>query len=192
MLSPFAPLYLWLKYPLAGDTVSNNMGIPIVVGMGHDRDIMIDLRDLQTRVIVLHALANAGHSRPWALGSIWSPLTDEQAGRVCAEIVRAVGENPSKPVGVVPVCVLGKWPADELTAQVRPLMFGDPPPSQNLDGVAAFHNTMPANHSGLVLYRITAAMERQGGYPKTRAEQRQCADAAARVLGCIMIEDVTP
>lgn len=182
MLSPFAPLYPWLKYPLAGDTVSNNMGIPIVVGMGHDRDIMIDLRDSQTRVIVLRALADAGHARPWALGSIWSPLTDEQAGRVTAEIVRAVGADPSKPAGVVPSCVLGAWRQGG-TIHRRHIHTGD------------VFRCATVNYAGWYLKGILRGTSPNGCHAEgseTGEPGRLAADTAARALGCIMIEDITP
>ena len=106
LLSPFAPLHPWLY-----DALNAMAPVHVVYGpLTDDAPVeVIDLRDLQTRAVVLSALAAAGYSLPWALGGIWSPLSNEQAGRVVAEVLRRVGEDPGKPAGVVPICVMGKW-----------------------------------------------------------------------------------
>ena len=68
-----------------------------------------DCRHFATCAMVLDALAAHGHPLPWALGGIWSALTDEQAGRVTAEAVRAVGADPKRPAGVVPIGLHKPW-----------------------------------------------------------------------------------
>lgn len=74
-------------------------------------DYRADLTHFPTRGHVLEALAREGHRYPWALGSIWSVLTDEQAGRLTAEIVRRVGPDPKAAGGGYPVVpgVLSEW-----------------------------------------------------------------------------------
>lgn len=72
-------------------------------------DYRADCRHFATRAMMLDALAAHGHRLPWALGGIWSALTDEQAARVTAEAVRAVGADPKCPAGIIPIGVLKPW-----------------------------------------------------------------------------------
>jgi hypothetical protein len=69
----------------------------------------LDLRHFPTRAVILAALAEKGHRFPWALGGIWSSLTDEQAGRLTAELIRRIGPDPLKPAATLPRCVLSRW-----------------------------------------------------------------------------------
>ena len=93
MISPFAPLYPWLIAACNGYAWTSNESYPDAVEP--TPETLIDLRHGPTRYAVLRALAAAGHSRPWALGAPWSSLTDEQAGRVTAAILRAIGADPT-------------------------------------------------------------------------------------------------
>ena len=93
MISPFAPLYPWLIAACNGYAWTSNESYPDAVEP--TPETLIDLRHGPTRYAVLRALADAGHSRPWALGAPWSSLTDEQAGRATAAILRAIGADPT-------------------------------------------------------------------------------------------------
>lgn len=136
LLSPFAPVHNWLCRALRigwdGSRLQTR-GLAIHFREPPQRE-ELDLRDFITRAVTLRALAEAGHPRPWALGSCWSSLTDEQAGRVVAETIRRVGEDPGKPCGVVPIGVLGPrevhtgaglYPG--VARYGRPILVGKPP-----------------------------------------------------------------
>lgn len=114
LLSPFAPVHNWLCRALRigwdGSRLQSR-GFAVHFREPPERE-ELDLRDFITRAATLRALTEAGHPRPWALGSCWSSLNDEQAGRVTAEVVRQVGEDPRRPVGVLPACLLGPWRPD--------------------------------------------------------------------------------
>lgn len=179
--SPFAPLEAWLTTALGHQIVRSSLKLPRIVSSIYPTPYDIDLRDLQTRAAVLRALHDVGISRPWALGAPWSPLTDEQAGRATAAILRAVGADPSKPAGVVPVCVLGEWRTKLDRGHWRDSIAGP--------HVHAFYST-----GWHVAIRASA-----GGPPAAfregfdrGPEAREPCEAAARALGCIMIEDITP
>lgn len=201
ILSPFAPLLPWLLSAVMFDTpmcirpngrarlVSiqrSRADGPTQYRFAEHRPTWtnetpdLDLRHGPTRYAILRALADAGHSRPWALGAPWSLLTDEQAGRATAEIVRAVGEDPRKPARVVPVCVLGAW--KPCYARVFSQSTG----------------RMEDERPHLVGARIPHGIGERGWLagaqdgPETGEPGRIAADNAARALGCLMIEDLTP
>lgn len=147
----------------------------------------IDLRHGPTRYAVLRALADVGHSRPWALGAPWSPLADEQAGRATAAILRAVGEDSSKLAGVVPVCVLSPWLLDQHGQSIRePLGTG-------LWSFVNDHGWYISEYRNGRHHRdITGSHEPEATPDNTGEPGRLAADNAARSLGCLMIEDLTP
>lgn len=183
MIEPLAPLYPWLRDALGHQVVRWSAGLPRFASSHYPTPYEIDLRDLQTRAAVLRALADAGHSRPWALGVPWSPLTDEQAGRAAAAILRAIGEDPSKPVGVVPVCVAGRWEASITFDQwFRYRVSG-----------GRGHCAMVHVHSDgwRVDVNIGPDPLRARG-PEIGDAGRRAADNAARSMGCLMIEELTP
>lgn len=116
LLSPFAPAPAWLFNDLIlwilrfNSNDGNNRRVrTLTLKMTDIDEWSLDCCDSATRFAVLTSLAKHGHALPWALGGIWSPLTDEQAGRVVAEAVRRVGADPARPVGVVPTCVASAW-----------------------------------------------------------------------------------
>lgn len=132
LLSPYAPLWPWLARAMCGTVYIRASGVRDVPSEVLSSEM--DCRDLQTRVAVLSALASVGYPLPWALGGIWSPLTDEQAGRVVAETIRRVGEDPRKPCGVVPIGVLGPCEVHTgaglypgVARYGRPIFVGKPP-----------------------------------------------------------------
>lgn len=193
MISPFAPLYPWLRDALGHQVVRSSAGLPRFASSHYPTPYEIDLRDLQTRTAVLRALHDAGHSRPWALGAPWSPLTDEQAGRATAEILRAVGEDPSRPIGMVPDRILSEWFTPE---------DGDKPPRHYRHGSALVWRevVIGSDHSGRYVCVCQNAwiadLPWDGETPYTGPETgdagRLAADNAARTLGCLMLEDLTP
>ena len=177
MISPFAPLYPWLVAACEGSAWTSTVTYPHAVEP--TAACSIDLRHGPTRYAVLRALAEAGHDRPWALGAPWSALTDEQAGRVTAEIVRAVGADPGAPVGVVPVCVVEAWSNGSPARRRRYAGIRGPLPELFSAG---WYVSLPND--------ISSALWERG--PETGEPGRLAADNAARALGCIMIEDITP
>lgn len=189
LLSPFAPLHSWLY-----DALNVMAPIHVVYGpLTDDAPVeVIDLRDLQTRAVVLSALAAAGHSLPWALGGIWSPLTGEQAGRVVAEIVRAIGADPKCPTSVVPTCILDPWSySGDLTHDWRrSVRIGQPHPDLQ-DG---------PHVTGDDPQYIIAGYGPGWGYGwwtprlgrETCAAGRAASDAHSAGLGALLWEQVTP
>lgn len=153
----------------------------------------VDCRDFAIRARLLHLVAQQGHRRPWALGSCWSPLSDEQAGRATAEIVRRVGSVPGSPRHAVPYGVMGTWTAAE---------EGRPAPRAR-------------GMSALTWRRLWLGDEDQGRYmavfeqcwlvdirpwddrvPTEGSESgevaRRLADASARVQGALLLEMLGP
>lgn len=193
MIEPFVPLYPWLR-----DALDDAQLVLAIAEPDEDdprpaldaRDVgdhLLDLRHGPTRYAVLRALHDVGHSRPWALGAPWSPLTDEQAGRAAAEILRAVGEDPSKPVGVVPICVLSPWLTDRHGQSLREPLGVALWPFVNDYGwyISEYRN---GRH-----YRdVTGSSGPHATPDNTDDAGRLAADTAARALGCLMIEDLTP
>jgi hypothetical protein len=169
VFSPFAPLWTWLA--LGDHYVRASNGLMIL------RALEIDLRDIQTRAIVLHALAQHGHRFPWALGSIWSTLTDEQAGRLTAEIVRRIGPDPSAPTGVIPVVVLGPWQDGKRCSQRRPIV----PFDSGIDQIYVIE----VNSRGWLRYF-------DHGGPETDVAGKRAAEHWAARGGSILIEQLTP
>ena len=190
LLSPFAPLYPWLY-----DALNVMAPVHVVYGpLTDDAPVeVIDLRDLQTRAVILSAVATVGHSLPWALGGIWSPLTDEQAGRVVAEAIRRVGEDPGKPAGVVPIGVLLPWahPTEDGICIDRKWML---PKGRNHKHYEYYTRTY---------LRRYGTNEAFGGWnvnlgklrhfePVIGQEGRDAADAYAFANGALLWEQVTP
>jgi hypothetical protein len=123
---PCAPLYGWVKGVLVKASLLqfSFYGFaegPIAVatdvdrarreGRDHERGHFVDLRHGQVRYALLRAMEDAGHICAWALGVPWTPLTDEQAGRLVAEMIRRLGpgaEVPKVPRAPLPVSVLGR------------------------------------------------------------------------------------
>lgn len=199
MIEPFAPLYPWLR-----DALDDAQLVLAIAEPDEDdprpaldaRDVgdhLLDLRHGPTRYAVLRALADAGHARPWAIGQPWSPLTDEQAGRATAAILRAVGEDPSKPVGIVPDRILSEWFTPE---------DGDKPPRHYRHGGALAWRevVIGSDHSGRYVcicqnaWIVDLPWDGETPYtgPETGDAGRLAADNAARSMGCLMIEDLTP
>jgi hypothetical protein len=125
-----------------------------------------------------------GHCFPWALGSIWSILTDEQAGRLTAEIVRRVGPDPKVPSGVMPNGVLdfsrrkqGAGAYRNSYIDSRSKLVGNPccPSSEN-GGYPGFRGWTCGFHSG----------------PETGDAGQAAAERCAMGLGAILVEQVTP
>lgn len=114
LLSPYAPLWPWLlqalpvcaplyfRLPCEDEDMTG-------WGLDYRAGAILDLRNGSSRFAVLSALASVDYPLPWALGGIWSPLTDEQAGRVVAETIRRVGEDPGKPLAAVPIGIVKPW-----------------------------------------------------------------------------------
>ena len=199
LLSPFAPLWPWLVpnresripgflYRIFPDDC-RPLG-PADIGTPSERLIDgIDLRDLAIRAVVLRALAAHGHARPWALGEGWSDLTAEQAGRVVAEMVRRVGADPAKPVGVIPVAVLGaRYRERGMSHEHRVSVAGEA-------FIAAVFGEREDLHPAWMIRRASthvplAEMARQPGWMPWDA-QESC-DAACVERGMLLWEQVTP
>lgn len=202
MISPIASLYPWLSDLLGYSVVRGCEGFTRDELPHNGRPRQIDCRHLQTRVAALRCLHDVEHSRPWALGQPWSPLTDEQAGRATAEILRAVGEDPSNPAGVVPIAILddyedgfsrGKrhfrrrlhealWHNYLVYHQFQIHEVFEAPHQE--DGVSiGWHiaGVIASTSKDIVIYG-----------PEIGDAGRLAADNAARALGCLMIEDLTP
>lgn len=186
LLSPYTPLWPWLKSALNA-APALPAGGPAHSGPLGDTET-VDLRPLAVRVQVLAALATYGHVYPWAAGSIWSPLTDEQAGRLTAEIVRRVGPDPKAPAQVMPTGVLG--------------------PINRCTGAGMYLGVYHETRSVLVGKPITTLSEGgksrrgapgPGGWfcgqhrgPETGDLGRAKADQCAVDLGAILVEQITP
>lgn len=151
-------------------------------------DYRADLTHFPTRGHVLVALATYGHHFPWAAGSIWSPLTDDQAGRLTAEIVRRVGPDPKAPARVLPNGVLG--------------------PVIRHEGAGLYPGVYQESRRELVGSPYCPSSEggkRQRGYPGPRGWScgphqgqetgdlgRAMAERRAMDLGAILVEQITP
>ena len=207
LLSPYAPLYPWLGF------VTRDRGVSLTLcGRGYQEEaaglipstmwtavlntptgepippVEIDMRDLDVRVLVLEWIATYGHAYPWALGAIWSPLTDEQAGRLTAEIVRRVGPDPKVPAQVMPNGVLG--------------------PVIRHEGAGLYPGVYQESRRELVGSPYCPSSEggkRQRGYPGPRGWScgphqgrqtddlgRAMAERRAMDLGAILVEQITP
>lgn len=154
--------------------------------------MMLDLRHFATRAIVLQTLATHDHYYSWALGGIWSDLTDEQAGRIVAEIVRQVGADPKNPPEVLPFGVLSEWLEPE---------EGDKPPKHITRGRAlAWREVVIGNDDGgryacvfeyswLADFRPPKGVKEEG--QETGIAGRVAADHAARASGAIFWEEIT-
>lgn len=151
-------------------------------------DYRADLTHFPTRGQVLATLAIHGYVYPWALGSLWSNLTDEQAGRLTAEIVRRVGPDPKAPAEVMPTGVLG--------------------PVQYHTGAGLYPGTYEETRRGLVGAPLRPRSEggkKQRGYPgpsgwscgdqrgpETGDLGRAMAERRAMDHGAILVEQITP
>lgn len=184
LLSPFAPLFPWLESSFSGSHVW--------VDRVTVNDVLsIDLRPLAVRVAVLAVLLrDYGHARPWALGEgFGSDLTPEQAGRVVAEMVRGVGADPAKPVGVIPVAVLGaRYRERGMSHEHRVSVAGEA-------FIAAVFGGREDIHPAWMIRRASthvplAEMARQPGWMPWDA-QESC-DAACVERGMLLWEQVTP
>lgn len=196
ILSPFAPLFPWLfrdhRLPGFLYRIFPEDCRPLGeadIGTPSDRLIDgIDLRELATRAVVLRALAAHGHARPWALGEgFGSDLTAEQAGRVVAEMVRRVGPDPGKPVGVIPTFVSLPWveniPNRYWLRRQYNATGGGP-----MAGCWANSGT-PGDNCGWAVwtFNTTHASGAEGG-----ALGRDVCDLAIRNMGGLLWEQVTP
>lgn len=163
-------------------------------------DYRVDLLHFATRAVVLDALADIGHTRPWALGRCWSSLTDEQAARVVGAIVRAVGADPKRPASVVPTGVLGPWvyrsePDWARTAHFRLSAVGhgtagviDAGPHWSAEHTAPFHGWYFGETAQYPYWK-------DHGYPigpEIGNEGRCHAEAVAIAKGAILWEQITP
>lgn len=188
LLSPYAPLWPWLKSALDAAPVFLAGG-PAHLGTGPLGDTeTVYCRPLAVRVQVLATLDAHGHRFPWALGSIWSPLTDDQAGRLTAEIVRRVGPDPKAPAQVLPNGVLG--------------------PVIRHEGAGLYSGVYQEYRRELVGSPYCTSSEggkRQRGYPGPRGWScgphqgqetgdlgRAMAERRAMDLGAILVEQITP
>lgn len=189
----FAPRPSWLSNPLTelcsgwvylpGQAEPVRRDGPVLVGATPvlvGATPALDLRDGVVRYVVLRALEQLGHARPWALGPSWSPLTDAQAGCALAAILRAVGPDPAKPVAVVPVGVLGPWgpcrwqDEDPPACAVRPVVCGD------YKADAAWRNLCFEWPDGST-----------GRHPhQDLSRDRASADAAARAAGALFLDEL--
>lgn len=176
LLSPFAPLHPWLY-----DALNVMAPVHVVYGpLTDDAPVeVIDLRDLQTRAVVLSALATVGHSLPWALGGIWSPLSNEQAGRVVAEAIRRVGEEPREPSASVPSAIVQAWSGHQEGIRYR--QFWTPHDTYKRAATVAPNG-----------WRAAASREGYCDGPEGGEEGRNLADAALIQLGALLWEQVTP
>lgn len=153
----------------------------------------LDLRHFSTRAVVLQVLNTYGYCYPWALGGIWSDLSDEQAGRAVAEILRRIGSEPKRPVEALPFGVLSEWMEPE---------EGDKPPKSIYRGKAlAWREVVIGNddggryacvfeHSWLADFRPPEGVKVEGS--ETGLAGRIAADRAARDSGAIFWEEITP
>ena len=156
----------------------------------------VDLLHFATRAVVLDALAFIGHARPWALGRCWSTLTDEQAARVTAEAVRAVGADPKRAAKAIPFGVLSEWITPEELAE------GSKPPRSHRFGVAVewrvlvLGNDDGGRYSGLFPagwiadFRAPKDVRYMGD--ERGEEGKAAADEAATASGALLWEQITP
>lgn len=84
------------------------------VGWRRSANYRADCTHFATRAVIVRLLHDLGFEGVgWAAGHPWSSLTDEQAGRVVAEMVRRIGSDP-RAAAHLPVGVLG-LPSDSIT-----------------------------------------------------------------------------
>jgi hypothetical protein len=111
-------------YGLAGSPILSARDVDRARQEGRDADLghFVDLRHGTVRYTVLRELEAVGHPCAWALGLPWTPLSDEQAGRLAAEMIRRLGpgvEVPKVPREPLPVAVLGPAWYDDSKAEER-------------------------------------------------------------------------
>lgn len=159
-------------------------------------DYRADCRHFATRAMMLDALAAHGHPLPWALGCIWSALTDGQAARVTAEAVRAVGADPERPAKAIPFGVLSEWITPEELAE------GSKPPRSHRFGVAVewrvlvLGNDDGGRYSGvfptgwIADFRPPEGVRYMGD--ERGDEGKAAADEAAMASGALLWEQITP
>lgn len=168
LLSPFVPAPRWL---------------PAHPGVRFsETPAGLNLRDGPTRYLVIRAAISAiGPGLPtfrWALGEPWSRLTDEEAGRVAAEVVRRIGPDPSAPVGHLPVCLLGVW--TDTTGR----------PWSRLELYETRSGARRCIDHGAGGWEVRLGNYRRGA--KTGEAGRAAADAYAISQGAILIEQIRP
>ena len=179
-MTPFCPLYPWLD--------ACTLSLAPIDPPFNVTDLAVDCRDIGNRLAILQILATHGHRHPWALGGIWSALTDEQAGRVVAEIVRRIGPDITRPADLHPVTVLGPWTRESTAGQYP--------------GVTPNERAMlfPTHKAGYALYRELdlRTAKRHGGWrmgtltgQESDEAGRGAADTAARHSGALLWEDMT-
>lgn len=190
LLSPFAPLYPWLD--------ACTLSLAPIDPPFNVSDLAVDCRDIANRLAILQTLATHGccHRLPWALGGIWSSLTDEQAGRVTAAIVRAIGADPKRPAKAIPFGVLSEWITPEELAE------GSKPPRSHRFGVAVkwrvlvLGNDDGGRYSGLFPagwiadFRAPEDVRYMGD--ERGEEGKAAADEAATASGALLWEQITP
>ena len=174
--NPYATLWPWIRgAPIHPTSDATDYAWATI----RDSSDIIDCRHVMVRVAVLRAIALHGHPVLFALGAPWSALTDEQAGRLTAEIVRRVGAHPATPKGVLPTGVLGARIRQERAGpgwvDTRPVIAGSPPVPHTIRGI-------------------------RGGWwwcgtergPESGEEGVAAAEKRAMAMGAIMIEQITP
>ena len=204
LLSPFAPIHEWLREHLRlwivrfikADNFSTTTHRSRVLDVEDAEDWSLDCRDPATRFAILSALADHSILRPWALGGIWSSLTDEQAGRVTAEVVRALGADPANPSSIIPFGILSEWltPAD--------LAEDSKPPRSHRYGVAlewrvlVLGNDDGGRYSGVFRAGWIADFRPPEGVrymgDERGDEGKTAADEAAIASGALLWEQITP
>jgi hypothetical protein len=179
VMSPYATLWPWIREAPIHPENNREDAEDEWHTISEPGDI-IDCRHVMVRVAVLRALALYGHPVLFALGAPWSALTDEQAGRLAAEIVRRVGAHPATPKGVLPTGVLGPRIGGVWTVPTRWFWTRD---------ALAGYPVVPKAYGGLCATGWFCG-ERCGG--ETGAEGWALAEQAAAEGGAIFIEQITP
>lgn len=176
--NPYATLWPWIREaPLHPE--NNRDDAEDAWATIRDSSDIIDCRHVMVRVAVLRALALRGHPVLFALGAPWSALTDEQAGRLTAEIVRRVGAHPATPKGVLPTGVLGARMRRDTVGRgwidTRPVIAGSPPVPHTIRGIRGGW-WWCGNERG----------------PESEEEGVAAAEKRAMEMGAILIEQITP
>lgn len=175
--NPYATLWPWIRgAPIHPTSDATDYAWATI----RDSSDIIDCRHVMVMVAVLRALALHGHPVLFALGAPWSALTDEQAGRLTAEIVRRVGAHPATPKGVLPVGVLGPRVGGVGAVPTRWFWTRDA-----LVGAPS----IPEAYGGLCVAGWFCG-ERYGS--ETGADGMALAERAAIEMGAVMIEQITP
>lgn len=112
LLSPYAPNYDWLHArvePWAPMIHSGDSDEEPALNAWAKPGELLDLRHGPTRYSVIRAFHQGALDLQWALGSPFSNLSDEQAGRVVAYALSVMGEVWDSNGHGQPRLVLGIW-----------------------------------------------------------------------------------